>query len=302
MRHGLGWLRDELQGRLVIKRGQSYGNALRVADEGKTVTTDSGGLSPPTGGDLTRYFDAYDDGPGIYKWRHYLPIYERHLAHLRGRAARLLEIGVYSGGSLRMWRDYLGPNAHVTGIDIKPSCKAYESTGSRSQSVTKAIPTSGGGSSPRHHPSTLSSTTAVTTGGIELLTLKAVVGHLRPGATFICEDIFDPANRFAQFVQGLERDLYAARFVPDGWKPTSNRAKPGTTPDRRDSPISARRRRRENVRSCSPAGGRTSRNENGSRCSSLPCWVRDLTGDIRDPQAAMACAYQPTLFTAQSSA
>lgn len=214
MRHGLGWLRDELQGRLVIKRGQSYGNALRVADEGKTVTTDSGGLSPPTGGDLTRYFDAYDDGPGIYKWRHYLPIYERHLAHLRGRAARLLEIGVYSGGSLRMWRDYLGPNAHVTGIDIEPACKAYESTG-----ISITIGDQGDPNFWRRFIAETPPFDAVIDDGShnwrhQILTLKAVVGHLRPGGIFICEDILDPANRFAQFVQGLERDLYAARFVP----------------------------------------------------------------------------------------
>jgi ubiquinone/menaquinone biosynthesis C-methylase UbiE len=41
-----------------------------------------------------------------------------------GKPVRILEIGVYSGGSLDMWRDYFGPTAHVTGIDIQPACMA----------------------------------------------------------------------------------------------------------------------------------------------------------------------------------
>jgi hypothetical protein len=213
VRHGLSWLRSELQGRLTIKRGQNYGNALQAADEGNSATTASGSLSPPTAGELVRYFDTHTDGPGIFKWRHYLPIYERHLAHFRGRAARLLEIGVYSGGSLRMWRDYLGPNAHITGIDIEPACKAYESAG-----ISITIGDQGDPDFWRGFVSDTLPFDAVIDDGShnwrhQILTLEALVGHLRPGGIFICEDICDPTNRFAQFVEGLERDLHAGAIV-----------------------------------------------------------------------------------------
>jgi len=38
----------------------------------------------------------------------------------------MLEIGVYKGGSARMWRQYLHPQSIIVGLDINPACKAYE--------------------------------------------------------------------------------------------------------------------------------------------------------------------------------
>lgn len=69
--------------------------------------------------DLRRYFER-NDGRMIHKWMHYFPIYERHLAPYRGKRVTMLEIGVSHGGSLEMWRHYLGRRAHIVGIDIDP--------------------------------------------------------------------------------------------------------------------------------------------------------------------------------------
>ncbi len=49
----------------------------------------------------------------------YGPVYDELFAPIRDRVASVLEIGVFQGGSLRVWRDYF-PNAHVLGIDINP--------------------------------------------------------------------------------------------------------------------------------------------------------------------------------------
>ena len=38
----------------------------------------------------------------------------------------MFAFGVFSGGSLKMWREYLGAKALVYGIDIDPSCKVHE--------------------------------------------------------------------------------------------------------------------------------------------------------------------------------
>ena len=52
---------------------------------------------------LETFFDARSDGRGIWKWRHYFDIYHRHFAPLRNRSGLVVvEIGVYSGGSLDM--------------------------------------------------------------------------------------------------------------------------------------------------------------------------------------------------------
>lgn len=48
----------------------------------------------------------------------YVDLYEHHLEAERRRYRRVLEIGVYKGASLQMWRDYF-PHAEVVGIDIE---------------------------------------------------------------------------------------------------------------------------------------------------------------------------------------
>lgn len=55
----------------------------------------------------------------------YTRVYYDLLAHVRQKRLRVLEIGVYNGGSLRMWRDFL-PNARLFGIDIDSRCLAFE--------------------------------------------------------------------------------------------------------------------------------------------------------------------------------
>ena len=65
----------------------------------------------------------------INKWFHYFDIYERHLARFVGKSPVMVEIGVLGGGSLRMWKDFLGGGAKIIGIDINPDCKKYECPG-----------------------------------------------------------------------------------------------------------------------------------------------------------------------------
>ena len=67
----------------------------------------------------------------VHKWHHYFEIYEKHFEKFRGRSVRMLEIGVYKGGSLEMWRKYLGPKAQITGLDIDPTCEAYVTNGTQ---------------------------------------------------------------------------------------------------------------------------------------------------------------------------
>jgi hypothetical protein len=61
----------------------------------------------------------------VHKWKHYFPIYERHFARFRNTDVVLIEIGCGEGGSLQMWKRFLGPYARVVGIDINPACEAY---------------------------------------------------------------------------------------------------------------------------------------------------------------------------------
>jgi cephalosporin hydroxylase len=70
---------------------------------------------------LRAYFEA-NEGRLIHKWMHYFNIYDRHFAPFRGQPVNVLEFGVSHGGSLQMWKNYFGPRARITGVDIMPKC------------------------------------------------------------------------------------------------------------------------------------------------------------------------------------
>ena len=55
--------------------------------------------------ELFRIFSADTD---VHKWHHYFDIYTRYFERFRHRPIRMLEIGVFRGGSLRMWKEYSG--------------------------------------------------------------------------------------------------------------------------------------------------------------------------------------------------
>ena len=73
--------------------------------------------------------DAQSPQPRVQKWAEYLDAYHRHFAKFRGTAANILEVGVQSGGSLLMWREYFGPRAHIWGVDIDPRAMHFDSPG-----------------------------------------------------------------------------------------------------------------------------------------------------------------------------
>jgi hypothetical protein len=61
----------------------------------------------------------------IHKWKHYFPVYERHFAKFVNKDIVFFEIGSGQGGSLQMWKRFLGPHARIVGIDLRPECKEF---------------------------------------------------------------------------------------------------------------------------------------------------------------------------------
>ena len=66
-----------------------------------------------------------NDKEAVHKWVHYLPIYDRIFSPYVGQPLRFLEIGVFRGGSMNMWREFFGSEATIFGIDVDPKCAAY---------------------------------------------------------------------------------------------------------------------------------------------------------------------------------
>lgn len=79
-------------------------------------------------GFLHKYFLNNSDKL-LHKWIHYFDIYERHFTRFRNKAPVMIEIGVFGGGSLAMWKQFFGSESRIIGIDINPQCKVHEADG-----------------------------------------------------------------------------------------------------------------------------------------------------------------------------
>jgi hypothetical protein len=218
----LGFLREFLRLPFVSARertrlqgdfeAQSRGAKLAAEWPGCTSTA----VPPVKAGEnrLQKYFDAITEGPGIWKWLHYFEFYDRHLAKFIDLQPTVVEVGVYSGGSLPMWQAYFGPGCHVHGVDIEPACKAYESAdvkihiGDQADrdfwsSFRASVPSvdiliDDGGHEPEQ----------------QMVTLEELLPHLRPGGVYICEDVHGVDNRFALFAHALTNELNAFNRSP----------------------------------------------------------------------------------------
>jgi len=54
----------------------------------------------------------------------YLPYYWMHFRDIRDHVTRVLEIGVQTDRSIRMWEEFF-PNATIFGLDIDPACERF---------------------------------------------------------------------------------------------------------------------------------------------------------------------------------
>lgn len=157
--------------------------------------------------DVQDYFLKNTEGPGIWKWEHYFEIYDRHLARFRGKSPVIVEIGVYSGGSLGMWQSYFGPGTQVVGIDIEPACKVYEREG-----VKIVI----GDQADRNFWAQFRKDFArvdilIDDGGHryeqQATSLEEMLPHMAQGGVYICEDIQQRRNAFMRMVCGFADGL-----------------------------------------------------------------------------------------------
>ena len=184
---------------------------------------------PPENNDLRAFFSERRQGPGIWKWEHYFEIYSRHLEKFRGKSVRLVEIGVYSGGSLEMWKEYLGPKAEIIGVDIEPTCKHYERPG-----VQIYIGDQGDRSFWANFKKSVSGIDIVIDDGghlpsQQITTMEEVLPVMNPGGVYICEDVHGSYNQFSDQVYGLAASLNTAdQMQADFQNPERRLAAPTT--------------------------------------------------------------------------
>lgn len=82
------------------------------------------------GNKLKELKDSYFDSPELsIKLTPYFSIYLDLLGHLKDRHCTFIEVGVLNGGSLFMWRKWLGDNARIIGIDLNPDALKWQEYG-----------------------------------------------------------------------------------------------------------------------------------------------------------------------------
>ena len=133
-------------------------------------------------------------GRGIFKWLHYFEIYDRHLAKFVGKDVHIVEIGVFSGGSLGMWHSYFGPRARITGVDIMPACKVYENEFTKIEIGDQSDRSFWKRFRDEYPPVDI----VIDDGGHmseqQMVTLEELLPHVSPGGVYICEDVHTPES------------------------------------------------------------------------------------------------------------
>ncbi len=59
----------------------------------------------------------------------YFNIYESLFKEFKNKPITFVEVGIFGGGSLFMWKNYFHPKSRIIGIDLNPDSKSYEKYG-----------------------------------------------------------------------------------------------------------------------------------------------------------------------------
>lgn len=189
-----------IQNVMFARRGFRYSAGWE-----KKQQNDAKSISKPNR--MKEFFDSNTEGNGVWKFEHYFDIYERHFSKFVGKEVHIVEVGIFSGGSLAMWRHYFGDKCKVYGVDIMKECLSYENEYTKifigdqedrnfwrtfKERVPKVdILVDDGG----HLP------------GQQIATLEEMLPHLGPGGVYMCEDVSGERNKFAAYISGLQNSL-----------------------------------------------------------------------------------------------
>jgi len=159
---------------------------------------------------LASYFEQVHEGPGLLKWDHYFEIYDRHFNRYRNKPITMMEVGVYSGGSLPMWKWYFGEMSKIIGVDIEPACEVYAKDGieiligdQESRKFWSQVKAS-------HPPIDVFLDDGGHTPEQQMVTLEEMLPHMALGGTYMIEDTHGNWNGCTSFLGGLVSRLNRA--------------------------------------------------------------------------------------------
>lgn len=159
------------------------------------------------------------DRGAVIKHDHFFSVYDSHLYQYKDKSdLKILEIGVYNGGSLYMWKKYF-PQSKIVGIDIDPyttrwrsdnhNIRVYIGDQCDIKFLQKVVDNEG--------PFDL----IIDDGGHEnsqiITSLDFLFDHLKPGGTYVVEDTF--ASYYPEY--SCDRSDYDPILKPFDPKKTS---------------------------------------------------------------------------------
>jgi hypothetical protein len=86
-------------------------------------------------------YSSFTNSP-FFSTKHstYFQVYDELLEGYKSKKIVFVEVGVLSGGSLFMWRDFFGNEARIIGVDANPQAKKWEKYGFEIQIGDQADP------------------------------------------------------------------------------------------------------------------------------------------------------------------
>jgi SAM-dependent methyltransferase len=158
------------------------------------------------------------------RWPSLAEIYDTHLHARRHEVERVLEIGVETGGSLLMWREFF-PNAHIFGVDMR---KPKRKLGDR---ITLILGDQSDAEFRTRLAADLAPLDVIVDDGShkhddQRETLIALWPALRPGGVYIVEDVHTSyrdrfgggrgtAGTFVEWAKGLFDDIHEREHHED---------------------------------------------------------------------------------------
>lgn len=124
----------------------------------------------------------------LVKWAHYYEVYERQLAAFRGRPVRFLEIGIYKGGSIPLWKSFLGAGSGLTFVDIDPECAQLAEPGIAIEIGNQADSAFMAEVARRHGPFDIVIDDGSHVSAHQIASFGALWPHIADGGLYIVED------------------------------------------------------------------------------------------------------------------
>lgn len=172
------------------------------------------------------------DGPLVDKWESYFDVYERHLSRFRHRSPTMLEIGVSHGGSISVWREWLGRDSRLIGIDIEPRCRDLAGRNVAIEIGDQSDPEFLADVAERHGPFDIVLDDGSHFGDHQVVTLDALWPHVNDGGAYLVEDLHTNywdrkrgglrrPGTFIEHAKTIADDLTAFHSISDDFVPST---------------------------------------------------------------------------------